>query len=104
MKISAGLYISSGGLALAALMGSAAAAQVSSSGSAPAGPTDTVTATNGAGATNAPEMDDIRVTARRVEERAQTVPLSIVAFDEEALHSANIATATDLQRIPGERH
>jgi len=48
------------------------------------------------GADNAAGAGDIIVTARRVEERLQDVPVSITVFDQEQLTQRNIAVATDL--------
>ena len=39
---------------------------------------------------------DIIVTARRVEENLQDVPISITVFNQEALSNRNVITATDL--------
>jgi iron complex outermembrane receptor protein len=46
--------------------------------------------------------DAIIVTARRVEERLQDVPISISVVDQERLAKANIVNATDLAKVvPG---
>src|SRR5690606_15491827 len=39
---------------------------------------------------------DIVVTARRVEERLQDVPISITVFDQESLSEKNVVSALDL--------
>jgi iron complex outermembrane receptor protein len=41
-------------------------------------------------------LDEIIVTARRVEERAQDVPISITVFNQEQLTNRNVVTAGDL--------
>ena len=45
------------------------------------------------------DFGDIVVTARRVEERSQTVPISITAFTQESLRQRGIANGTDLQNF-----
>lgn len=53
------------------------------------------------GATN-DEMAEVIVTARRVNENAQTVPISISAFDTAALQANGIKSTSDLQQlVPG---
>ena len=51
-------------------------------------------------AQSAPEDDsatgDIIVTAQRVEQRLQDVPISITVFNQEQLSQRNVAVATDL--------
>ena len=42
------------------------------------------------------DLGEIVVTARRVEERAQDVPISMTIFSQQALSDRNIVTATDL--------
>jgi iron complex outermembrane recepter protein len=42
------------------------------------------------------DSGDIVVTARRVEERLQDVPISITVFTQEAISNRNVVTATDL--------
>ncbi|NIB44071.1 TonB-dependent receptor [Pseudomaricurvus alkylphenolicus] len=47
-------------------------------------------------------IEEIVVSARRKEESLQSVPVSVVAFDADALREANITTTSDLQRaVPG---
>jgi len=48
------------------------------------------------GAAFAQDADDIVVTARRVEERLQDVPISITVFSQEQLANRNIVTSGDL--------
>lgn len=48
------------------------------------------------GAEGASDAGDIIVTARRVEERLQDVPISITVFSQDQLTQRNIAVATDL--------
>src|SRR3974390_979415 len=45
---------------------------------------------------NEEDLSEIVVTARRVEERAQDVPISMTIFSQQALSDRNIVTATDL--------
>ncbi|MDE0878596.1 MAG: TonB-dependent receptor [Sphingomonas bacterium] len=47
----------------------------------------------------ASEIQDIVVTARRTEERAQTVPLSLTAFTQNTIREKGINTAADLQNF-----
>jgi iron complex outermembrane receptor protein len=47
-------------------------------------------------ASDADELSEIVVTARRVEERAQDVPISMSVFDQRQLSERNIVTAGDL--------
>jgi iron complex outermembrane recepter protein len=48
------------------------------------------------------ELEEIIVTARRVEERLQDVPISIAVFSQQDLANANIVNAADLAQItPG---
>ncbi|HEY0974592.1 MAG TPA: TonB-dependent receptor [Solimonas sp.] len=48
------------------------------------------------------ELDAIVVTARRRQERAQDVPISLAVLDGDALGAAGLTMATDLQeRVPG---
>jgi iron complex outermembrane receptor protein len=42
------------------------------------------------------ELSEVIVTARRVEERAQDVPISMTVFDQKQLTSRNVVNATDL--------
>src|SRR5205823_14143795 len=44
-------------------------------------------------------IEDIVVTARRTEERAQQVPVSLTAFTQNTIREKNINTATDLQNF-----
>ena len=44
-------------------------------------------------------LGDVVVTARRVEERLQDVPISITVFNQQKLTSANIVNSGDLARI-----
>ena len=44
-------------------------------------------------------IEDIVVTARRTEERAQTVPVSLTAFTQNTIREKGINTATDLQNF-----
>lgn len=44
-------------------------------------------------------ISDIVVTARRTEERAQRVPVSLTAFTQEMIREKGISTATDLQNF-----
>src|ERR1700730_10033016 len=54
----------------------------------------------GAGAQQAPsqgvELSEVIVTARRVEERLQDVPISITVFNQEQLTNRNVVNSTDL--------
>ncbi|MDB6060332.1 MAG: TonB-dependent receptor [Verrucomicrobiaceae bacterium] len=48
------------------------------------------------------KIDEVQVTARREAESIQSVPVSVVAFGEEALRQKNITNAEDIQTItPG---
>src|ERR1700732_4018839 len=48
------------------------------------------------------KMEEIVVSARRVRENAQTVPISITALTEDSLRRDDIRTATDLDKdVPG---
>ena len=61
-------------------------------------------ATPGASARTESGIEDIVVTARRREESAQTVPVSVTAFWGEALDQRNVRAIEDLSRItPGLR-
>src|SRR5579859_5419493 len=44
----------------------------------------------------APDLTEIIVTARRVEERLQDVPISITVFNQEQLTNRNVVNAEDL--------
>lgn len=44
-------------------------------------------------------LDDIVVVARRIEERLQSVPLSVTAISDTTMRNASITTATDLIRV-----
>ena len=46
-----------------------------------------------------PSIKDIVVTARRVEERLQDVPLAVTALTSETLRSRNVATVSDLRLV-----
>src|SRR3546814_6995062 len=47
-------------------------------------------------------FEDIVVTARRTEERLQSVPVSVVAFTPESLRAANVSSTEDLMvKTPG---
>src|SRR3546814_8802594 len=47
-------------------------------------------------------FEDIVVTARRTEERLQSVPVSVVAFTQESLRAANVSSTEDLMvKTPG---
>jgi iron complex outermembrane receptor protein len=50
-------------------------------------------------ARSADDRDVVVVTARRVEERAEDVPISLTAFGQEDLREKGIANATDLQNF-----
>jgi iron complex outermembrane receptor protein len=76
-------------LCVAAASGVAFAAPASAQ--APAGGT-----APGAAAAGEEDLSEIVVTARRVEERAQDVPISMTIFTQQALSDRNIVTATDL--------
>lgn len=53
-------------------------------------------------ASETPDSDAIIVTARRVEERLQDVPISMTVVDQERLAKSNIASTDDLLRVvPG---
>jgi iron complex outermembrane receptor protein len=71
-------------LLVAALLGSSLSAYVS----AETAPVPTAESTE--------DLSEIVVTARRVEERAQDVPISMTIFSQQALSDRNIVTATDL--------
>jgi iron complex outermembrane receptor protein len=73
------------GLSLAALVMGASQVQAQTSGVDQAGPS-----------TSADRFDDIVVTARRVEERAQDVPLAITALSGEALKREGVRELRDL--------
>ena len=48
------------------------------------------------------ELEEIIVTARRIEERLQDVPISISVVDQSRLTKANVASSDDLARVvPG---
>ena len=47
-------------------------------------------------ASDASGMEEVVVTARRVEERLQDVPISITVFNQQQLNNRNITTASDL--------
>ena len=53
-------------------------------------------ASSGAGAADTANVGEIIVTARRVQERLQDVPISITTFNQQQLTSRNITTAADL--------
>ncbi|QNA85384.1 TonB-dependent receptor [Sphingomonas sp. So64.6b] len=83
------------GVAPAALLIGAAGAQAQST---PQGDAPTATATASPAATPDDNgLEDIVVTARRTEERAQRVPVSITAFTQDSLREKSINTGTDLQ-------
>lgn len=47
-------------------------------------------------------LEEIIVNARRVDESVQTVPVTVTAFDSDALREATISSTTDLQQaVPG---
>src|SRR2546430_1882387 len=48
---------------------------------------------------NATGLEEVIVTARRREEKLQSVPIAITAFTAEALKNDNIQTASDLQHF-----
>jgi iron complex outermembrane receptor protein len=48
---------------------------------------------------DAPELEEIIVTARRVEERLQDVPISIQVFSQQSLSNNNVTNAVDLGNI-----
>jgi iron complex outermembrane receptor protein len=50
----------------------------------------------GAAGSGYTELGDVVVTARRVEERLQDVPVSVTVFSQEQLDKRNVATAQDL--------
>jgi len=53
-------------------------------------------------APNGTELTEVVVTARRVSERLQDVPISITVLDADALSKANIVSSTDLVKVvPG---
>ena len=86
---------SSGAIAIARAPAHAMTASVSS---APALPPQTQAA-DAATPGQANEIQDIVVTARRTEERQQTVPLSLTAFTQNTIREKGINTATDLQNF-----
>lgn len=45
--------------------------------------------------------DEIVVTARRVEERLQDVPISITVFNDQQLDNRNVTSGADLATYPG---
>jgi iron complex outermembrane recepter protein len=49
-------------------------------------------------ASEAPDLSEVIVTARRIEERLQDVPISITVFNQEQLESHNIVDGQDLAR------
>ena len=56
----------------------------------------------GGPATTASALQEVVVTARRIEERDQTVPVAVEAFSAAVLKEQNITTETDLQNtVPG---
>lgn len=73
-------------LALMAMASPAMAQQTPPAETAEAGPADG-------------GLQEIIVTARRTDERAQSVPLSITAFNQDNLRAKGIATGTDLQNF-----
>jgi iron complex outermembrane recepter protein len=89
----------------AALLGSAVALATpglaqSTAGTAAADAPDTTANT----ASDTGGIEEIVVTAQRVEERLQDVPLSVTAFSGEALKNANITDVTRLEQLtPGLR-
>src|SRR5579862_4006033 len=54
------------------------------------------TITDSANVSAGDEMSEIVVTARRVDERAQDVPISMTVFNQQLLSDRNIVTAGDL--------
>jgi len=47
----------------------------------------------------ATEIETLVVTARKVSENVQTIPVAVTALSPERLRAANIQTPTDLQRV-----
>src|SRR4051794_16469872 len=45
------------------------------------------------------DLQEVVVTARRIDERLQDVPISITVFSQQKLTNANIVNAQDLARI-----
>ena len=84
-------------LATALAAGSGAHAQGAPSGSVggatPAAPAPAAASPDAAGA-----IGDIIVTARRVKENAQTVPVTVSAFSADALRNASVSQPQDLQQ------
>lgn len=70
-------------------------------GTADTGTADTSTGDTGTAQSEAQDrmssLEEVTVTARRREERSQTVPIAITAFSEKSLEQNNIQTITDLQ-------
>ena len=85
------LLLSTAGYSFASSSALAQDAPVAQSGAA-----DTVAGESELDASNVPAAGDIIVTARRVEERLQDVPISITVFDQAQLTQRNIAVAADL--------
>ena len=78
------------------------AAALASSVAVPAFAQNTQTANAGAEATSqGVELSEVIVTARRVEERLQDVPISITVFNQEQLTNRNVINASDLAAYKG---
>ncbi|MFC3174026.1 TonB-dependent receptor [Novosphingobium bradum] len=76
----------------------AALSAVSAQAQGTPAPAATAPAADAAPVRRQDDMSDIIVTARRVEERLQDVPISITVFNQDQLAQRNVATATDLAK------
>ena len=81
------LYVSR--LSVAAVLGLGAATPTYSQSTNPANPA-------AESASPGLELTEVIVTARRVEERAQDVPISMTVFDQQQLTNRNVVNAADL--------
>src|SRR3546814_4429739 len=67
-------------------------------------PTQSIASRGSAEAVGGDRLGDIVVTARRREENAQTVPVSVTAFSGAALEQRNVHELQDLKRRRSEEH
>lgn len=93
MKDKINRYMLTASTAMALALPVSAAAQVAADGPGASSGDGRASAASNAQATGA---SDIIVTARRVEERLQDVPISITVFTQEQITSRNLVNATDL--------
>jgi iron complex outermembrane receptor protein len=83
-------------LGLVAALGSLCIAGPTFADDAAGGADETAPPPAAAQTSSAPELSEIIVTARRVEERLQDVPISITVFNQEQLTNRNVVNASDL--------